>query len=280
MSGRYLNIGSWNIEHFGKIDNNTENQYAIAQHIELSGCDIISLQELYLTSAPPEYKNSHLQDSLDLVKEHTAQEWKYEIFPNRRGDDDSQLCGIAWNSSKVNKTITYKIPVDYTKTINNKEYWLWDRSPHAVKFETEGDKTDIAVITLHMKANTDARHIVELKRELEVKTLLENLQNIEDAVQDKDLIFLGDTNCLSRQENAIQEFTRHGFNDLNEDDTGTYYRGDAPFDRIFVPTDRKAFKYSRQYILRSASPYAHEKYLSDHYIIKTMVKIIKDDDYA
>ncbi len=116
MNVRYLKIGSWNIEHFGREnDENNENQYAIAQHIELADVDIIALQELYVT----------------------------------------------------------------------------------------------------------------------------------------------------------------------EDDICTYVKGhNAPFDRIFVPRgeDRKPFLYSRQYILCSASPLSRDRYLSDHYIIKTMVKIRRDDD--
>ena len=37
MNSRYLSVGSWNIEHFGQLgDDNDENHYAIAQHIELA----------------------------------------------------------------------------------------------------------------------------------------------------------------------------------------------------------------------------------------------------
>ena len=66
---------------------------------------------------------------------------------------------------------------------------------------------------------------------------------------------------------------------LNEDDTPTYVKGKAPVDRIFVARGRNAFRFSRQYILSSASPHSHDLYLSDHYVVKTTVTIPKDDDW-
>ncbi len=280
MNSRYLNVGSWNIEHFGKAgDENDENQFAIAEHIELAGVDILALQELYVTEGAGR-QNSHLRAALDLVEEHTGNTWDYEIFRNRSAGDKSQLCGVAWNASKVEKTKTFQVPVETQVDTDIGTLKLWDRLPHAVKFETDGDKTDLVVVSLHMKSNVGRRHEVVRKRHEEAKTLLGNLQVIKDEMEDEDIVFLGDTNCKERAEGAIQEFIDHGFVDLNEDDIATYVKGNAPFDRIFVPdgADRKPFLYSRQYILRSASPLAHDIYLSDHYVIKTMVKIRTDDD--
>ena len=281
MNIRYLNVGSWNIEHFGDTtDDNSENVYAIAEHIEFSGVDILALQELYVTGN--DYKNSHIEEALKLVKEHTGCTWSYEIFPNRNENDKSQLCGVAWNESKVKKVgATYKIPVSYNATYENKTLWLWDRSPHAIKFTPGEGKTDIVIIPLHMKSNVGKSHVVKQTRYEEVKTLMDNLSNIESHFNDQDIIFIGDTNCKSSYEKAIQEFTDRGFEDLNSDDITTFVRGNkAPFDRIFVPRkdERNAFRYSRQYIMRSASPSDHDNYLSDHYLIKTMVKIRRDDD--
>lgn len=279
MNSRYLNLGSWNIEHFGKAgDENSENQYAIAQHIELAGVDILALQELYVTEG--DRQNSHLRAALDLVEEHTGNIWEYEIFRNRNAGDKSQLCGVAWNTSKVKKVKTIQVPVKTSVQSNIGTLKLWDRLPHAVKFETEEGKTDLVVVSLHMKSNVGRRNEVIRKRHEEAKTLLANLEFIENELEDEDIVFLGDTNCKNRSEGAIQEFLDNGYEDLNEDDVPTYVKGSAPFDRIFVPSgeDRKPFLYSRQYILRSASPHAHDIYLSDHYIIKTMVKIRRDDD--
>lgn len=279
MNTRYLNIGSWNIERFGSLEHDN-NEYAIAEHIEFSGVDILALQELYVTH-DTKMQNINIEKAIDLIKEHTGNDWDYEIFPNRNPSDKEQLCGVMWNKSKVTKERTYKIPVKTKVQYENQTLWLWDRIPHAVKFLTEENKTDIVVVSIHMKSNMGKRHIVMRKRFEEAKTLMDNMEAVEAELKEKDIIILGDTNCKSRREDAIQMFIDNGFEDLNADDIPTFYRGnDAPFDRIFVPNgeDRKPFLYSRQYILRSASPLAHDTYLSDHYLIKTMVKIRTDDD--
>ena len=282
MDPRYIHVGSWNIQHFGQHDDdNDENEFAIAEHLEMAGVDVLALQEIYVTDMAT-FTNIHLDKALALVREHTGHDWKYKLFQNRRRDDDSQLCGIAWNDSRVKNTKgPFRIPVKRKVEVNGEDYWLWDRKPHAMKFSAGPGRTDIVVVPLHMKANTDSRSVVLRKRHEEVKSLMENLDLIRTEMEsDEDIIFLGDTNCTGRSEQAIQEFIRHGFEDLNEDDIATFVRSNAPFDRIFVPAppDRKAFRFSRQYILRSASPLSHKRFLSDHYIIKTTVKIRRDDD--
>ena len=181
----------------------------------------------------------------------------------------------------MTKEATLRIPVKTEVEYENKPMLLWDRLPHAVKFKTEEGKTDLIAISIHMKSNVGKRHEVMRKRYEEAKTLMENIKFVENKLNDQDIIILGDTNCKSRSEDAIQAFVQGGFEDLNEDDITTYVKGNAaPFDRIFVPRSekRRAFQYSRQYIMRSASPLAHDNYLSNHYLIKTMVKIRKDDD--
>ena len=132
-----------------------------------------------------------------------------------------------------------------------------------------------------MKSNVGRRQEVILKRKLEAEQLVGQIDAISANFDEKDIILLGDTNCKERREDAIQAFIDGGFEDLNEDDIPTYYKGNnAPFDRIFIPSseDRKAFRFSRQYILRSASPLAHDKYLSDHYMIKTSIVVRRDDE--
>ncbi|WP_421810738.1 endonuclease/exonuclease/phosphatase family protein [Flagellimonas sp.] len=280
MNTRYLNIGSWNIEHFGKIDDNDENQYALAEHIELSGVDILALQELYLTESHG-YENIHLREALDLVEEHTGCHWEYEIFPNRNENDKSQLCGIIWNKAKVEKIETFRIPVSYNADFEGQKLWLWDRSPHAIKFSAGKNKTDIVIVPLHMKSNVGSPHVVVRTRYEEAKTLIVNLPMVREKLEDEDIILIGDTNCKGSYEDAIKEFVKGGFDDLNSDDVSTFVRGDnAPFDRIFIARGekRKSFLYSRQYILRATNALAHDMYLSDHFVIKTSVKIRHDND--
>jgi len=127
-----------------------------------------------------------------------------------------------------------------------------------------------------MKANgADPR--ARKKRELEVEQLVKHIQWIIDEMEDESLILLGDTNILGSWERAIDTILDAGFYDLNSEDSPTYVGGKAPFDRIFVREDRPEFRYSRQYILRSANESAHLDYLSDHYLIKTSIKISIDE---
>jgi hypothetical protein len=289
---RYIHIGSWNIEHFGKDDNNPDNQFAIAEHIEMSGVHVLALQEMYVTTdnisnPAARLENSFFQAALDLVEEHTGQRWDYELFRNRNLNDKSQLCGVAWNTARVRKEgDTFRIGVSNTAT-EGATLNLWDRHPHAVKFAAVPGEdatlrlTDFVVIPMHMKSNVGQRHTVMRTRFHEVRELMQQMPAVRSRFNEDDIILLGDTNCKNRDEDAVQTFINNGFEDLNEDDIPTYVSGDdAPFDRIFIPRgeNRKTFRFSRQYILRSASPLAHDRYLSDHYMVKTSIVIRRDDD--
>lgn len=289
MSARYLQVASWNIEHFGKDDSNDENQYAIAEHVELAGVDILALQEIYVTNDDDfhngsEGRNEHLDGTLNLLGEHTGDEWKYELFRNRSENDTSQLCGVLWNASRVEHKRTMRL--DVPKSVDTDDMgklWIWDRVPHAVHFSAGDDKIDLAVIPIHMKSNVGTPIAVRRKRLEEAKSLVAEMKNVEAELgEEKDIVILGDTNCKDGREEALDAFASAGFEDLNADDVTTFYRGkDAPFDRILVPDreSRRAFRYSRQYVLRSTDSHSHDKYLSDHFIIKTSVKILKDDDH-
>jgi len=101
-----------------------------------------------------------------------------------------------------------------------------------------------------------------------------------EADLDPSLILIGDTNILKYDEPAVSIFVNNGFVDLNNTDSSTYWShqyGDAPFDRAFVASGRDEFKFSRQYVLRSADLALHDKFLSDHYMIKMSVKLYLDD---
>jgi hypothetical protein len=290
---RYVHIGSWNIEHFGREDHNPDNQFAIAEHIESSGVSVLALQEIYVTEPikPGQPLTNHLlRAALDLIEEHTGQRWEYEIFANRDPLDQSQLCAIAWNSARVCKEErTFPIPVAHEfPTSDGRTLTMWDRRPHAVKFralpgqDADARLTDFIIIPIHMKSNVGQRHDVVRTRAEEARVLIGALAQVSAAFQgEADIVILGDTNCKMRDEEAIQTFIQAKFADLNEDDVPTYVSGQsAPFDRIFVPwgTDRRAFQFSRQYVLRSASPLAHDRYLSDHYMVKTSIVVRRDDD--
>jgi len=273
MTRRYIHVGSWNIEHFSKRGGREENIYALAEHIEMASLDVLALQEVYVTHMNGDARrNEHIDGVLRLLKEHTGDEWDYEIFENRQADDEEQLCAITWNTSVLTKVATFRIPV---KTRHG-NLSLWDRTPHAVKFRHE-NRTDFVVIPLHMKSNYGGATKAKRVRHREAETLIDNLEKVRQELDDLDIILIGDTNCLGSDERALRLITESGFEDLNEADTRTFVSG-APFDRIFIPEDRKVFRYSRQYIMVAANPDDHDRYLSDHYLAKTVLKILRDDD--
>ena len=130
-------------------------------------------------------------------------------------------------------------------------------------------------VTATTKISTKNRPV----RAKEAETLCDALDAIKGEF-DPSLILLGDTNILRNDEPAIETFVTRGFIDMNNNDGGTYWSkgfGESPFDRIFVAEGRPEFKYSRQYILRSSDLTQHDRFLSDHYMIKMSVKDYVDD---
>ena len=275
MSKRYVHIGSWNVEHFSKAnDGNDENVYALTEHIEMGSIDVLAVQEIYVTHKEDgARKNKDLDVVMNLLEEHTDAEWRYELYENKHSGDKSQLCGLIWNASILNKLEVFKIPVkDKVNDLN-----LWDRTPHAVKFKYR-HKTDFVIIPIHMKSNFGGATKAKKVRHQEAITLMENIDLVKSTLTDLDIVIIGDTNCLGSYEKALEVITDNEFIDLNESDAPTFVDGKAPFDRIFVPSNEKEFLFSRQYIMVSSNPSEHDKYLSDHFMIKTVMKIRRDDD--
>ena len=274
MSKRYIHVGSWNIEHFSKTGGRTENVYALTEHIEMATLDVLAVQEIYVTDIVDGKRvNIQLDQVMDLLMEHTDQSWTYEIFENKRSDDTSQLCGLIWNSSVLTKERSIRLPVEERKD----GFWLWDRIPHASRFKYR-NKTDFIIIPIHMKSNFGGATKAKKVRQREAQTLIDQMEFVKTELEDLDIIILGDTNCLGRDEKALEIITNNGFEDLNEADAGTFVGGGKPFDRIFLSEDQREFKYSRQYIMVSSNPDEHDRWLSDHFLIKTVIKIRQDDD--
>jgi len=279
MALTYLQIGTWNIKHLGSQptdDARSQSVYALTDHIEMAGIDVLAIQEVYVTKKEG-MRNEHLDKTCYLLNEHTGADWQYKLLENRNPNDTSQLCGFLWNNSLIELERSFPIPVEHKID----EYWLWDRKPHAVKFVTKhdilGKKRSFVAVALHMKANgrdSDSKK----RRALEAEQLAGQIDWVIEEAKDESLILLGDTNILGAWEKSAEIFIDSGFNDLNAEDTPTYAGGRAPFDRIFVREGRSEFKYSRQYVLRSANETAHLGYLSDHYLVKTSIKIYVDPD--
>lgn len=305
----FLQIASWNVEHLSGNQRGPNNQsvYALADHMEMAGVDIVALQEIYVTEndeevrlfanqpviesrAVSDRRNRDLDMACYLLEEHLGDPWVYRILPNRDNWNDRQLCAVMWNKDRVEEASVHKLDVDFEDGSDK----LWDRAPHAIKFTTtikvwvrgddgessqEDQKRSIALIPLHMKSNFGGGSINPRKRDKEAKTLCKQLPWVEENV-DESVILIGDTNIKENTEAAIDHFIEAGYVDLNSADRSTYWShrfGHSPFDRVFVKEGRDEFKYTRQYILQSADLDAHDRELSDHYMIKISVKSYVDD---
>jgi endonuclease/exonuclease/phosphatase family metal-dependent hydrolase len=288
----YLQIASWNIEHLSGASRAERKQscYALVDHIEMAGVDILAMQELYVTNIiDGTRRNEDLDRVCELLAEHKQGDWVYEILPNRNSNDVSQLCGLLWNRERVSKTDSRQLEVDH----RDGDDPLWDRTPHAVKFSMlvnvwrkvgdgewaeQEEQRSVVIVPLHMKSNYGGQTVGKQVRKKEADTLCAHLHEATDL--DPSLILIGDTNCLSADEPAIETFIEYGLIDLNNNDAATYWSreyGESPFDRAFVASGRAEFKYSRQYVLRSSDLKKHDRYLSDHYMIKLSVKTYLDD---
>lgn len=194
-----------------------------------------------------------------------------------------------WNTKRVSNTGVMKVPVSH----QDDGHALWDRAPHALKFttlikmwhrdedgtwKTTEESKSLALIPLHMKSNYGGGTKSLITRSKEAETLCAALPQVAAAL-DPSLVLIGDTNVLKYDEPAIVTFVKNGLIDLNNNDSATYWSrqyGDSPFDRAFVAENRPEFKYTRQYVLRSSDLDAHDRLLSDHYMIKISIKMYVD----
>jgi endonuclease/exonuclease/phosphatase family metal-dependent hydrolase len=305
----FLQIASWNIEHLSGHPRATRRQsaYALADHIEMAGIDLIALQEVYVTPAGEEVRlfdnqpvirsrahserrNSDLDVVCHLLEEHLDTPWKYVILPNRQAGDRSQLCAAMWNTQRLTLGNVRALDVRHDAD----DLSLWDRKPHLLSFTTaievwrrspagewtkQPETRTISIVPLHMKANSGGATRNRQVRAKEAETLCDALDAIRGTF-DPSLVLLGDTNILRNDEAALETFVSRGFTDLNNNDAATYWSrefGESPFDRMLVAEGRPEFKYSRQYVLRSSDLERHDRFLSDHYMIKMSVKDYVDE---
>ncbi|RVI09474.1 hypothetical protein CN200_27980 [Sinorhizobium meliloti] len=305
----FLQIASWNIEHLSGAPRADRRQsaFALADHIEMSGIDVISLQEVYLTPAdeevrlgagqPPipsrartERRNADLDVVCYLLEEHLDDAWAYEIVPNRQAGDRSQLCAVMWNTKRLNLDKVAALEVSHADGGDV----LWDRKPHLFSFSSEilvwrraetgeweqlPEKRRLSLVPLHMKSNYGGVTQNRRVHGKEANSLCAAIERIRAEI-DPTLVLIGDTNILNNAEPAIEAFIDGGFLDLNNNDSATYWSlqyKEAPFDRAFVAANRPEFRYTRQYVLRSSDLTAHDRFLSDHYMIKISVKDYVDD---
>ena len=275
-AAQYIHIGSWNIENLGDPEGQ-QVPAAIAQHIQLAGVDVLALQEIWDTdNKPKSMANDKLSKAIAQISRDTGQTWKYRIFANRTADDVPRHTGVAWNSDRLTIGKVFRIPV----TFANEE--TWKRVPHAVEFSAGEGRSDFVLIPIHMKSNYRIEGLpapMELRR-LEAAALNEALSAVRSHFAgEKDIIILGDTNCLEQDEPALAVF-RDAFVDLNAEDAVTYDNGyyRNPFDRILLSRGQPEGRFAYQYVLRPAKASKHESRLSDHWLVLTAMRELEDDD--
>src|SRR5688500_1366809 len=261
----FLQIASWNIEHLSGNSraNRRQSVYALTDHIEMAGVDLVALQEIYVTPEDEELRlfdnqpvitprmhsgrrHADLDAVCYLLEEHLDAPWKYVILPNRHAGERSQLCAAMWNTARLTLQNIQALNVSHT----NGGVSLWDRKPHMISFTTEikvwrrsatgdweqqSERRTISVVPLHMKSNVGGVTQNRRVRQLEAQTLCDALETLA-PLSDPSLMLLGDTNILRNDEPALEVLVNRGFIDLNNNDAATYWSrdfGESPFDRVF-----------------------------------------------
>jgi predicted extracellular nuclease len=269
----HIIVGSWNIENLGERSWG-QHPKALAEHIDLSGADVLALQEIHDTDGDDARRtNEKLDETFEELNTRPGHDWRYLLIPKRHEDETFQLTGVAWNGKQLKKEGELRIPVSYASD------YTWNRQPHAIKLSMVGTpKADFILIPVHMKSNWDGKQLGRRARRDEARALVAKLPAVRNELGDDDIIIIGDTNCLDADEAALRALEEAGFADLNADDAVTYRKGrySSPFDRILVPSDEPEFTYSRQYVLTPTDPGTHLRRLSDHFLVLTAIRVIED----
>jgi len=285
-------IGAWNIQWLGSPSQRPSYATGVAQsaadladYIKRSKVDVLGLEEITDDDgAAGTRTNKTLTAAFDLIRQDTGQQWNHFLFP-KPGTDQTQLVGLAWNRGKVNgDPQVFPIALDLPPGAGE----VWRRWPYAVKLSFGNGKTDVVVIVVHMKSNRTGdgcdADCVRCARASEAFLLAAELDEISQKFQDADIVILGDTNVLSRNEPAVRTLTGAGLRDLNSQDNATFYDG-APFDRIFVTGGQPEFNtssmgvYDNAYLTaRGITKEQFWRRYSDHFMVVTGVSVMNDDD--
>ena len=278
-----LRLGAWNIEWLdfaqnrsGLSANRAQKPEDLASYIEASGVDILALEEICIDSSGT---SPTLKQALRLLSESQGQTWKYLLFPKKDGAP-TQLTGVAWNTARV-QLVGEPIPLG-ADDVSPDGFNLLDRSPQAVKFRYAQGRTDLVLIPLHLKSNrrVNGKAIGASQRAQEAASVVAVLPEIKRKTRDQDVVLLGDFNVKEAREKAVRQIVAAGFRDLNATDRSTFWKGQAPFDRFFVPQGQPEFRASKLTLFKPPgfSPEQFKIRLSDHYMVTTDIEIGPDDD--
>ena len=290
LAAEELRIGSWNIEQLGSpgrrsrpATNVAQHPADLARHILEARVDVLALQEIGDTDGVATTQtNETIDKTLKILNKMRGQQWAYVLFPKKDPTETYQLTGVMWNRKRVRKVgDPWKIPV---MDDPSDAFSTWRRHPHALMLSAGDGKTDFVLVSVHMKSNFGGA-VTQQQRAVEARALAAQIPRIQRHFGDKDIVILGDFNCLSGDEQGVTNYTPAGLTDLNARDMPTTWKGGsyepAPFDRILVPTGQPEFSESRMAVRTPANDAAHidhKKRLSDHHVVTTVIKIMADDD--
>lgn len=299
-----IRIGSWNIEWLGLPDmrayagrNRPQRPEDLAAYIAAADVDVLAVEEIGV-SDPRSRRSDELDAMFAVLKEQHGQPWTYVLFPKTdypAGTEDfivrGQHVGLAWRTDRATQA-----GQPFSPEINNRtEYGLkfLERRATAIKLSFGEGMTDVVFIPVHLKSNRNADNpddatYTNRQRATEVAEIVRLLPQIRKHFDDGDVVILGDTNLLERDDAASENLYAAGFRDLNASDGGTttawgYGYKSAPFDRIFVTADQPEFGRSQQRVWRPADDEDDtikdfRFSLSDHYLITAEIAITADDD--
>ena len=292
-----VRLGSWNIEWLGKPTDRSGQAKGVAQKPEDladaiidAKVSILALQEIVTKERGTPIRSREIEAVVDVIKTRTKQQWQYVLFPGRQSGD--QLTGVMWNADAVTalnaegkpwkqeQDSPWKLPIEGGKSAQGSG--LWNRPPHAMKFSLGAEKTDLVLIVVHMKADYQgdfAQH-----RKEEAAGLIKALPEVKKQFKDQDVVVLGDTNCVQEKEPAAADLAGSSFVDLNGGKMQTHWRG-GTMDRMFFPSSQPEFAgakldvVSESYLKKKKlSPADFKKNYSDHYLVVSEVKVMRDDD--
>jgi len=307
VAARDVRIGAWNIEWLGKPDDRSgpargvaQSPADIADYILFSEVSILGLCEIVPEREGTRLRNRVLEEALALVEKKTGERWEYALFPGH--PQSEQLIGAAWSTADVAAMDTdgnvwdqrddraWKIPLGRAERGPSGSP-LWARTPHAMRFVLGDGATDIVLVTVHMKADYNGDFASHRAREAAVLGAAWPeiaAKFAGSAGPERDIMIVGDTNCVQPNEAALDEFAKAGLTDLaskgGSTPPATHWR-DGAMDRVLVPSNQPEFAASRFEVISSRYLQARamdnrdfKRRLSDHFMVVTTLKTQRDDD--
>jgi len=300
-----VRIGSWNIEWLGKpgdrsgmAENVAQKPDDLADYIMAADVDALALQEIISTgpqnssTRQKRLRSRELDDVFQVIRDRRGQTWEYVLFPGR--GTDAQLTGLAWNTAVFEAVDSdggvwddddepWRVPIASTRgTRGAGGAGLWNRPPHAFKLRAGPGNTDLVLVVVHMKADSQGDFASHRLRE--AAALVESIDLIRRTFNDDDIMIIGDTNVTELDEPTLAIITRSGFTDLNAAGLQTHWRG-GTMDRIFTPISQPEITsstmevVSEMYLQRKGlKPADFKRNYSDHYMVVTTIQVMPDDD--